>query len=141
MSKPFEHTITVRFADVDRAGIAYFNHVFHWCHLAYEEFLLAAIGTFDEAFGRSGWGTPMVRAEADFVDMIRHGDRLTARMTVDRIGGKSIRFAYELVRLGSVDQEDVRARVLLTHAFIDFATGKSIPMPEAFAEALKVLES
>ena len=135
MPKPFEHQVTVRFADVDRAGIAYFNHVFHWCHLTYEEFLEAGLAQFDDAFGRSGWGTPMVRAEADFQGMMRHGDRLTVRMTVDRIGTKSITFAYDV--LGPGGDEDRRAQIRLTHAFVDFKTGKAIPMPGAFEDALQ----
>lgn len=135
---PFEHPVTVRFAEVDRAGIVYFNHVTHWCHLAYEEFLAAGLGAFDDAFGRSGWGTPIVRVEADYKRMIRHGDRLTVRMSIGRVGGRSITFAYDVC--GESDPADVRAQVRLTHAFIDFATATAIEMPAEFREALKLLE-
>ena len=139
MPKPFEHAVTVRFAEVDRAGIAYFNHIFHWCHLAYEEFLAAGLGRFDEAFGRSGWGTPVVRAESDFQRMIRHGDRLIVRMSIGRIGTKSITFAYDV--MGPDGDDDRRAQVRMTHAFVDFETGKAIPMPQAFGDALLTLET
>ena len=133
MSQPFEHAVTVRFPDVDRAGIAYFNHVFDWCHTTYEEFLNAAFGRFDAAFGGLSWGTPMVRAEADFKAMMRHGDRLRIRMTVHRLGAKSVTFGYAVVG----EDDRARAEAKLTHAFIDFDTGRAIAAPQAFLDALK----
>ncbi|MDP6943925.1 MAG: polyprenyl synthetase family protein [Myxococcota bacterium] len=43
----FEHRLTVRFYEVDRAGIAFFGRVFEYCHAAYEALQLERRGRFD----------------------------------------------------------------------------------------------
>ena len=76
----FEHTLTARFFEIDRAGIVFFGRFFEYCHATFEEMLLAALPDWNGAFDHSGWGMPLVHAEADFSRPVRMGDRLRIAM-------------------------------------------------------------
>ena len=43
-SEAFLHRLVVRFHEIDRAGIAYFTRAYEYCHAAFEEMLVAALG-------------------------------------------------------------------------------------------------
>ena len=134
---PFEHRITVRFNEVDRAGIAFFGRVYEYVHAAFEELLRAALPDFLEVFDapRARWGMPLVHSEADYRRPMRHGDRLLIRASVERLGRRSITFRYLVC--GADDPEDVRATVALVHAFVDLTTFEGLDAPEALVEGLR----
>lgn len=122
-----EHSVTVRFAEVDSAGFIFFSRLFEYCHATYEELIgRLSPGSFGEVFSRSGWGTPVVHAEADFERPIRLGDTLTLSLTVGRIGETSMTVDYVIT---GTDADDVRARARLVHAFIDMNTLQPITVP------------
>ena len=132
---PFETQVTVRFREVDRAGIAFFGQVFDYCHVAYEELLARMFDPIDIAFGREGWGTPVVHAEADFRRPMCLGDRLTVAMELERLGRRSVTFSYRV----SGPDDDERAAVRIVHAFADMAAMAPCDVPEAFTAGLKRL--
>ena len=112
---PFEIVVTARFHEVDRAGILFFNRVFEYAHICFEEMLAAAFGHPTGGYDPGGVGFPLVHAEASFHGMIRHGDRLTVRLTMERLTNRSMTCRYQVVGDGG----DVRATVSLKHAFVD----------------------
>ena len=64
---PFSTRITVRFADVDAAGLVYYPVLFHYCHVAMEEFFAARCGvTYDRLMSVERIGFPTVNAKAEF---------------------------------------------------------------------------
>ena len=132
----FEHRITVRFQDVDRAGIAFFGCVFSYCHEAYEE-LLNAIGyPLVDIFDAEGWGMPLVHAKSDFVAPMRMGEVLSITIHVARLGDSSITLRFEVS--GAVDGRR-RAEVEHVHACIDLATFQKRAIPERLREAFAKL--
>lgn len=114
--KHFSHTVTVRFHEVDRAGILFFGRVFEYCHVAFEEMMAAhAGGGLPHVFDDLGWGMPLVHAEADYERPMRMGDQIRVDMSVERIGSSSLTFGFELIGADGRRHATVR----LVHAFTD----------------------
>jgi 1,4-dihydroxy-2-naphthoyl-CoA hydrolase len=132
----FEHLVTVRFHEVDRAGIAFFGRVFEFCHEAFEEMLVAADDSLVSVFEQGGWGMPLVHAEADYDRPMRMGDRLRICLNVDRVGDHSITFLYDVI--GAEDGER-RASVKLVHAFVGMDDFKVRKVPERIRTGLAKL--
>ena len=132
----FEHRITVRFQDVDRAGIAFFGCVFSYCHEAYEE-LLNAIGyPLVDIFDAEGWGMPLVHAKSDFQHPMRMGEVLRIAVHVARLGDSSITLRFEV--FGDVDGRP-RAQVEHVHACIDLASFQTRSIPDRLRQAFSEL--
>lgn len=130
----FEHSLSVRFDEIDRAGIVYFGDVLKYCHVTYEQLMTDVVGNLEVFFATSGWGMPLVHAEADYSRPNKLGDRLAVSLEVERLGATSVTFAYT-VRCG----EELRATAKLVHAFVDMGGFKAIRAPEAFVEGLRRL--
>ena len=128
----FLSEVTVRFYEVDRAGIAFFGRVFEYCHVAFEEMLAAAENDLTSVFDDEGWGMPLVHTEADFKSPMRMGERLTVALTVERIGDSSITFAYRLTG----PKGDLKATARLIHSVINLSTFRKRSMPERILKGL-----
>ena len=115
MTTHFERTLMVHFHEIDRAGIVYVGRIFEYCHRVYEELLEELLGPLEEFFRTKDWGLPLVHAEADYARPLRIGDRVRVRLEVERVGEKSITFAYTLT---CASTGEPRARVKLVHAFV-----------------------
>ena len=129
----FEHTIDVRFHQVDGVGIVYFGRIFQFCHVAYEELLSRCEIDLASILAEGRWLMPLVHAEADFRRPIQLGDRIRVQLQVERVGRSSITYAYRL--LGGDD--GLRAEARLIHTVCDRATLASCPVPEEFLERLR----
>ncbi len=126
----FEHSATVRFHEVDRAGIAFFGRAFEYCHAAFEE-LLAATG-LDHVLDGGAWRLPLVGAEADFRRPMRMGDRLRVELEVAGLDERSVTFRFTL----RGEDGDVRATVRHVHAAVDADSYEPITLPRELAEGL-----
>ncbi|MEZ0311922.1 MAG: acyl-CoA thioesterase [Myxococcota bacterium] len=129
----FEHVFTVRFGDVDRAGIVFFARVFEYCHEAFEELLAVTAGGIQALFEAKDWGAPLVHADADFVKPMRLGERVRVQVAIEAASTKTITIAYRL--LG--EDEVLRATARTVHAFVDLGTFRPVMFPSAFADALR----
>jgi YbgC/YbaW family acyl-CoA thioester hydrolase len=130
----FERELVVRFDEIDRAGIVYFADVQKYCHVVYEALMTEVVGDLEAFFAGSGWGMPLVHAEADYARPNRLGETLSVALEVERLGAKSITFAYTVRCQG----ED-RAKVKLVHAFVDMERFAPISAPDAFRAGLRRL--
>ena len=131
---PFVHRVTARFYEVDRAGIVFFGRIFEMCHATYEELLLAGGSSIEALIAEEGVGMPLVHSEADFVRPIRLHDRIDVALTVERVGERSMTFAYTLTGAGGA--EDVRARAKLVHVFVNIADMTPARPPACVFDAL-----
>jgi YbgC/YbaW family acyl-CoA thioester hydrolase len=129
----YQHIFTIRFSQVDSAGIAFFSRVYEICHDAFEALLAKADMPLGFVIEEQGWGMPVVRSEADYAAPMRLGEEVVVTVTVERLGNSSVTFSY------SVDGTDGvhRVRVRLTHAFLDTETFRARSVPESFAPALR----
>ncbi|GIW72066.1 MAG: 1,4-dihydroxy-2-naphthoyl-CoA hydrolase [Planctomycetota bacterium] len=135
-SRPaFCHTVTVRFNEVDRAGIAFFGRVFEWCHEAYEELFAAAGFPVQRIFEREDWAMPLVHAEADYRRPMRLGEQLRIEVRIERLGAHSMTFGYTIHGADG----SLRASAKLVHAFVELAQFRRRAVPEELCRALAAL--
>ena len=134
----FEHRLTVRFFQVDRAGIAFFGRVFEYCHAAYEALLVSLNYPLAEVFDSEGWGMPLVHAEADFKRPMRLGEELIIAVTVGRLGTTSITLDFEV--RGAADAQ-VKASARHVHACVDMERFAPLEIPTRLREAFESLRA
>lgn len=123
----FVHGATVRFSQVDAAGIIYFSRMFEMCHDAYEGWMAAAGMPLGSELSAQGWLLPLVHADADYVAPCRLGDELSIHVAVERVGTSSITLRF---RVAGADGGH-RATVRHVHTTIDAASFATRPLPEA----------
>jgi acyl-CoA thioester hydrolase len=94
---PFEHRLRVRYAETDQMGVVY-----HANYLVYMDeartMFLGRLGRDYAELERAGVGLAVRRAEVRYRAPARYGDELDVRVLVQRVGGASVTFAYELRR-------------------------------------------
>lgn len=123
--EPFFHRQTVRFGDIDPAGVLYYPAFMHYFHIAMEEFIGARVGIrYADLIQKERVGLPTVRVESEFTGPVKYGDVLDIRVGIARIGGASVVFTFEAF----VDQEPV-ARSRLTKVALDLDSWKAIVIP------------
>ena len=132
----FEHVVTVRFQDVDRAGIAFFGKVFDYCHATYEELLVALGRPIASLFEAGGFGMPLVHTEADFSRPMQLGDRLRVSVVVSEVSERTMTFDYTL---RGADDGELRATARLVHVFVDLQRFRARLVPEDLVRDLDQL--
>ncbi len=97
------HARTVRFGEVDPAGLAFYPRFYEYFHDAFEDFFTFALGLpYAELVGAQRLGFPAVHVETDFRKPLRHGDAIEVLVAVAAIGTRSFTCAYEVLRAGEV---------------------------------------
>jgi YbgC/YbaW family acyl-CoA thioester hydrolase len=100
MAEPFRTTRRVEFADTDMAGIAHFANFFRWMESAEVEYLRrrglsVALGWEGERIG-----FPRVSASCDYLKPVRFEDELEIAVRLERLGRKSVTYAFEFFKGG-----------------------------------------
>ena len=134
LAMAFTHQLTARFFEIDRAGIVFFGRFYEYCHVALEEVLAAMFGHPAAIFESLGFGMPLVHSEADYSAPTRMGDKLTIEVTIERLGRRSVTFAYRIV---GTDDGIQRCTVTLVHAFVNMETFTGIDVPQDFIDGLQ----
>jgi len=93
--QPFRTTRRVEFCDTDMAGIAHFANFFRWMEAAECDFLRARGLSVKIEWEGQLLGFPRVAATCDYAKPARFQDVLDIDVIVDRIGTKSVTFAFE----------------------------------------------
>jgi 4-hydroxybenzoyl-CoA thioesterase len=107
----FETARTVRFADCDPAGIVFFPQYLVMLNTLVEEWFDEALHIpYAQFIGGRRLGLPTVRLEVDFTAVSRHGERLTQRLAVARVGRASLELQHEFLGGGELR---LRARQVL----------------------------
>ncbi|NUN16347.1 MAG: acyl-CoA thioesterase [Myxococcales bacterium] len=123
----FSHIIRVHFGDTDHAGIVYFPRIFHYCHIAFEEWFHTDLGyPFSQVVGERSYGLPVVSTKSVFQKPMRHGEHIRIELTIERITTRSVTFGYRLI---GVSDDVVRARVEIVHASVNLQQFVSVPIP------------
>ena len=130
---PFSARITVRFGDADPAGLVYYPVIFHYYHVAMEEFFAARCGTSYARLMREGRiGFPTVNVRAEFFAPVLYGDELEVEVAVGRVGESSVTFAYSARR---ASDSALCARSTQVHVAMCLDARKSVPLPEELRRA------
>ena len=134
---PFVARIVVRFGDADPAGLVYYPVIFHYFHVAMEEFFAARGGvSYARLMAEERLGFPVVRVEAEFFAPLFYGDEADIEVAVARVGTSSVAFEYAARRAGDAT---LCARSRQVHTAMNLDTRRAVPVPEhlrrAFAAA------
>jgi 1,4-dihydroxy-2-naphthoyl-CoA hydrolase len=87
---------TVRFQDVDAAGIVFFPRILEYFHDALLEFLAEQGQPVDAALRAQSWGLPLRHAEADFVSPLRFGDRIEVLIGDAELMATEVRVKFQV---------------------------------------------
>ena len=99
---PFHITRRVEFHETDMAGIVHFSNFFRYMEFAEREFLRERGISFTLPWEGERLGFPRVSASCDYVRPARFDDMLDIAVTIDRLGEKSVTYAFEFARGGEV---------------------------------------
>ncbi len=112
MTSSFRATITVRFGDVDRAGIVYFPRFLNYIHIALEEYFSKVVGIdYPVLIKEHRLAYPTVHLEMDFMRPLRYGDRVGVEVKPEKIGTTSVTWTYRLFRPGEDEPAAVGRQV------------------------------
>ena len=100
MTEPFRTTRRVEFVDTDMAGIVHFSNFFRWMESAEAEFLRARGLTFKLGWEGLELGFPRVAAACDYLKPVYFEDVLEVALRVEKVGRKSLTYAFEFTRGG-----------------------------------------
>lgn len=121
----------VRFVDTDASRRIHYTALFRFFEAAEQEFLRSLEQGYPGISGdETGW--PRVHAECDISGAIVFDDELTIEVSVNRVGNSSLELAFRAMKN---EQECGRGKVVIV--CLDVPSGKSKPLPAAFAAALR----
>jgi acyl-CoA thioester hydrolase len=95
---PFRVSRRVEFHDTDMAGIVHFSNFFRYMEFAEREFLRVRGISFTLPWEGEHLGFPRVSATCDYIRPARFDDLLDIAVTIDRLGEKSVTYAFEFTR-------------------------------------------
>jgi 4-hydroxybenzoyl-CoA thioesterase len=126
--------IQVRFGDVDKAGIVYYPVIFHYLHVALEDFFAGYVGIpYHRLIEEERLGFPTVHDSADFYKPLRYGDTLEITVFISRVGESAATFEFRVRKKGS---DYLLARSTEVKVAIDMDTWEKRPIPEKYRTVL-----
>ena len=121
------HETSIRFQDVDAAGVVFFARFFDFFHDAWLAFIEHGGLQYPEIVNARSWGAPLKHVEADYFAPLRFGDRIAVGLVEAAWEGSNLLIGYQVTSGGKV------AAVGMTqHVVIDIQGMKRIDPPEAF---------
>jgi 4-hydroxybenzoyl-CoA thioesterase len=127
---PFSTRITVRFGDTDPAGLVYYPNIFHYFHIALEEFFGARCGIgYARLMADERIGFPTVKTETEFLAPLAYGDEVDVEIYVARTGDTSATFVYAARRVADVT---LCARSTQIHVAMNLDTRRPVHIPEKY---------
>ena len=131
----YRTTRRVEFADTDAAGIAHFTAFFAWMEETEHEFLRSrglSVILHDQLDAPLSW--PRVGVSCDFSSAVRFEDVLDVRLSVVRIGEKSISYTFAFSCEGRAVAE---GRITAVCCRLSKAGPPvSVPIPDWFASKI-----
>ena len=91
----------VDFCDTDLAGIVHFSNFFRYMEAAEVAFLRARGLNVDLAWQGDHLGFPRVSVKCDYLTPARFEDILDIDVVLERLGSKSVTYAFTLTRQGT----------------------------------------
>ena len=126
----FSTRIPVRFGDCDPAGLVYYPVIFHYCHIAMEEFFAERCGiSYARLMADERVGFPTVNIQSEFFVPLVYGDEAEVEVSVARVGKSSVTFEYSVRRLSD---GTLCARSTQVQVAMDLETRRPVPVPERY---------
>lgn len=132
---PYRTQLTVRFGDVDRAGIVYFPRIFHYLHVAQEDFFGEYVGLpYHRLIEEDGIGLPTVTDATEFLSVIRYGDILDISVFISRVGRTSVTFEFRIHREAT---GELLARASQVKVAVQLQTWQKVSIPDRLRTAFE----
>ena len=135
MTQPFRTTRRVEFGDTDMAGIVHFSNFFRYMEAAEVEFLRSRGLSVRLEHEGVPLSLPRVSAACDYLRPARFEDLLDVIVTLERIGEKSVTYAFEFHHAGELIARGrisaVCCRITADHQIT------SVPIPDALRRRLE----
>jgi YbgC/YbaW family acyl-CoA thioester hydrolase len=129
----FSMRITVRFGETDPAGLVYYPNLFHYLHVAMEEFFAARCGIrYDRLMASERIGFPTVNARAEFLLPLVYGDEALVEVSVSSVGRSSATFEYSIKR---ATDEALCVRATLVHVCMNLDERRAVEISERYRRA------
>jgi acyl-CoA thioester hydrolase len=132
----FEMSMPIRWGDMDA-----FGHVNNTVYFRYMEqvriswFEHLDIYTGGNGGSANGQGPVIVNASMEFLKQLHYPGDVIARMSVGTLGRSSFDTGFELFRAD--DPETLYARGAARCVWIDYAAGKSVPIPDVLRSTIE----
>jgi len=128
MDQPLHrHACEVAFGDTDASGWVHFPNVFRYVEAAEHVFLRSrGLELYD--FAQGGW--PRAHVECDYRKPLRAGDRLEVRLALEKLGGSSLHWAFEVWKA-----DELAATGKMVTVRVD-AQGKPRPIEDSLRKIL-----
>ncbi|ABC38906.1 thioesterase family protein [Burkholderia thailandensis E264] len=128
----FEMSMPIRWGDMDA-----FGHVNNTVYFRYmEEARVTWFGKLGIAGGNGeGQGPVVVNASMEFLRQLHYPGDVIARLLAAKPGRSSFDTAFELTR--SDDPEHVYARGAARCVWVNYALGKSVPLPDLLRNTIE----
>jgi len=128
----FEARRTVRFSDCDPAGIVFFPQYLVMLNGFVEQWFDEALRVpYAALIGQRRVGLPTVRLETDFTAVSRHGDVLTLRLAVEKLGRSSLTLRHEFF-----GGDELRLRALQVLVCTSLETHRPQALPDDVRAAI-----
>jgi acyl-CoA thioester hydrolase len=121
--------VEVRYAETDQMGVVHHANYLVWFELA-RTALCQRSGFHYAEIERLGYLLMVSGAELSYRRGVRYGDRVHVAASIDRLGSRGLRFAYE-VRRG----DELCATGATDHVWVEKASGRPCRTPEPLREA------
>ena len=129
------HTVRVRYAETDQAGMAHHSAYLPWFEEGRVE-LLRSVGKPYQALEAEGIHFPVRKVYCRYWALVLFDDLLRVTTNIENVGGASVRFGYRIVRKAD---DALIAEGHTCHACVDDA-GKVRRLPRSLRELLGKLE-
>jgi len=136
--KYFDYPYRVRYGDTDMMGISYYANYLVWFEAARTEYFRALGLPYTEC-EKQGIYLPVVEAQARYMGPSTYDDLLTIRTSVSEIRISTIRFEYQVFKIG---QEKKISQGYTVHVFVD-GSMRPVRAPESvttLVECFKLLD-
>jgi 4-hydroxybenzoyl-CoA thioesterase len=129
---PSTTRLSVRFGDCDLAGIVYYPRLFHFLHVAFEDFFATCVKVkYRDVLQRVAF--PAVHVEADFRAPLPYGCDVLVTCRVYRVGSSSAEFSFDARRDDGA--RAFAARIVVVA--VDPRTLRPIPLPDDVRQAFE----
>lgn len=136
---PFAARMIVRFGETDPAGLVYYPNIFHYFHVALEEFFAARCGiSYQRLMADERIGFPTVNVRTEFFVPLVYGDEIAVEVYVSGMGRSSATFEYAVRRVGD---QTLCARATLVQVAMNLDQRRAVPIPEQYRQAFAASSS
>lgn len=133
MHKRFTIEETVRWSDIDRAGIIYYGQFLRFFEIAETELFRAVGLPYSEVFDRLDIWLPRVQIHYDFRKPLVLDDPIEVSAFVGRFGNKSLTLRFEVTKKG---ESGLVAEGHVVLACVSRSTFESRPVPGEIIDRL-----